>query len=119
MYSDLIKFLSKLSKDENISEEKRKELVEYLRVNLTRNIYFFKDTDFDRLDKILVDLDYDVDLISSFFQICYAIKNGERKIAEVKVKAVGEVESKLVVLHYREWQIVEIKPILEKTNNNY
>ena len=46
--------------------------------------------------------------------LCYAIKNGERKIAEVKVKAVGEVESKLVVLHYREWQIVEIKPILEK-----
>lgn len=48
--------------------------------------------------------------------LCYAIKNGKRTVAEVKLKALGEQETKLVVFHYREWQIEEIKPILEKSD---
>lgn len=48
--------------------------------------------------------------------LCYAIKNGKRTLAEVKLKAMGEQETKLVVFHYRDWKIEEIKPILEKSS---
>lgn len=48
--------------------------------------------------------------------LCYAIKNGKRTIAEVRLKATGEIETELVVFQYRNWQLEEVKPILEKTD---
>lgn len=44
----------------------------------------------------------------------YAIENAGIKLAEVKLKAVGPAVTKLAVLNYREWQVEEIKPVLEK-----
>ena len=44
----------------------------------------------------------------------YNIKKDGRPIAEVKLKAMGPSETKLIVLNYREWQLEEITPIFEK-----
>lgn len=48
--------------------------------------------------------------------LCYAIKNGKRTIAEVKLTATGESKTELLVFHYRNWQMDEVKPILEKSD---
>lgn len=44
----------------------------------------------------------------------YEIKNAGKTLAKVKLKAVGPAETKLAVFSYREWQIEEITPLLEK-----
>ncbi len=46
----------------------------------------------------------------------YVIENEGRTIAEVKLKAVGPAVTKLAVLNFREWEIEEIKPVLEKVD---
>lgn len=44
----------------------------------------------------------------------YVIENGERELAEVKLKAMGPSETKLAVLNFREWKTEYVKPMLEK-----
>ena len=43
----------------------------------------------------------------------YRIENGGRTLAEVRLKAVGEPFTKLVVLNSRKWEIEEITPMWE------
>lgn len=44
----------------------------------------------------------------------YEIQNAGRTLAKVKLKAVGSEVTKLLVFSFREWQIEEITPVLEK-----
>lgn len=37
-------------------------------------------------------------------------------LAEVKLKAAGPAETKLIILNYREWETEYIKPVIEKTD---
>lgn len=46
----------------------------------------------------------------------YEIENSGRTIAKVKLKAVGPAVTKLAVFSFREWQIEEITPVLEKVD---
>ncbi len=46
--------------------------------------------------------------------LLYTIKNGEKALAEVKLRALGPAETKLAVLNFREWQVEYVKPLLEQ-----
>lgn len=46
----------------------------------------------------------------------YVVEKDGTEIAEVKLQAAGPSVTKLAVLNYREWEIAEITPILEKTD---
>lgn len=46
-------------------------------------------------------------------ELFYLVENGGTILAEVKLKATGPAVTKLAVLSVREWQIEEIKPVLE------
>lgn len=46
----------------------------------------------------------------------YEIKNKGTTLAKVKLKAVGPTVTKLAVLNFREWEVEEITPVLEKAD---
>lgn len=46
-------------------------------------------------------------------ELIYVVENAGTTLAEVKLKATGPGVTKLAVLNVREWQIEEIKPVLE------
>ncbi len=46
--------------------------------------------------------------------LVYIVKNGEKALAEVKLRALGPAETKLAVLNFREWKVESVKPLLEQ-----
>ncbi len=46
-------------------------------------------------------------------ELLYVVKNGDRELAEIKLKAMGPAETKLAVFSFREWQVASVTPILE------
>lgn len=46
-------------------------------------------------------------------ELIYVVENAGTVLAEVKLKAIGPGVTKLAVLNFRQWQIEEIKPVLE------
>lgn len=49
-------------------------------------------------------------------ELCFDIKNQGRTLATVRLKATGPAVTELGVFSYREWEIQEITPILEKVD---
>lgn len=49
-------------------------------------------------------------------ELFYVVENAGTVLAEVKLKATGPAVTKLAVLSVREWQIEEIKPVLEQVD---
>lgn len=47
-------------------------------------------------------------------ELVYEVMSGGIVIAKVKLQAMGPAETKLAVLSFREWQVSEIAPVLEK-----
>lgn len=45
-------------------------------------------------------------------ELYYSVKNGDRELAEIKLKAKGPMETMLGVLSYREWQLEYVKPYI-------
>lgn len=45
-------------------------------------------------------------------ELYYIVKNGDRELAEIKLKAKGPMETMLAVLSYREWELEYIKPYI-------
>lgn len=46
-------------------------------------------------------------------ELVYVVENAGTKLAEVKLKATGPAVTKLAVLSVREWEVAEIRPVLE------
>lgn len=47
-------------------------------------------------------------------ELVYAVEVDGTPIAKVKLHAAGEAETKLAVLSFREWQVIDVEPIVEK-----
>ena len=49
-------------------------------------------------------------------ELYYIVKNGDRELAEIKLKAKGPAQTMLAVLSYREWQLEYIRPYMKKND---
>lgn len=47
-------------------------------------------------------------------ELCYVVKNGGTELAEIRLKAMGPVQTKLAVFSMRDWELSSVKPLLEK-----
>lgn len=47
-------------------------------------------------------------------ELCYTVENNGKVIARVKLRASGPAVTRLAILNFREWEIEDVSPILEK-----